>query len=511
MPSGDSMSGEASATQSEGLRARPTATDRLHGVRRKTKIIATLGPASETPEMIGRLIAAGMDVARLNFSHGEYDAHRAMAAAVRAEGEKAERAIAVLQDIQGPRIRVGMFPGGAVQLEPGTEVTLRKGSDEASAGEVLIDHLDAAVELSPGDRVLIADGHVRLEVTKLVGDDARAMVVEGGELKQQKGVSFPDNTIDLPPLTEKDYRDLEFGAELGVDLVAASFVGSADDIRLVRKAAGGLPVIAKVERSVAWTNVDEIIVESDGAMVARGDLGVELSLERLPLVQKEIIRKCNAAGRLSITATEMLESMTSSPRPTRAEVTDVANAVLDGTDAVMLSAETAIGDYPVRAIQVMDSICREVEENRRGGSSGAAFLEREQPFPSAVAKSCVEASDNLGLPVIVAFTESGATARLISKYRPRAEIVAFTAVPETYRRMALFWGVTPLAFDRLDSTDEMFARAEAELLSRNLASEGEAVAMVAGIPPNQRASTNLLKLHVLGTDGGGVPGGPGPR
>ncbi len=478
-------------------------------MRRKTKIIATLGPASSSPDMVARLVNAGMDVARLNFSHGDYDSHRAATSNVRRAADKAERAVALLQDIQGPRIRVGLFPGGSVVLDPGTEVKLRKGSGEASPGEILIDHLDAAVELGPGDRVLMADGHVRLEVTRLTGPDAVAMVVEGGELRQQKGVSFPDNSVDLPPLTEKDYRDLELGAEMNVDLVAASFVGSADDIRLVRKAAGGLPIIAKIERSVAWTNVDEIIIESDGAMVARGDLGVELSLERLPLVQKEIIRKCNAAGRLSITATEMLESMTSSPRPTRAEVTDVANAVLDGTDAVMLSAETAVGDYPVRAIQVMDSICREVEENRRGGSLGAPFLEREQPFPSAVAKSCVEASDNLGLPVIVAFTESGATARLISKYRPRAEIVAFTAVPETYRRMALFWGVTPVAFQRLDSTDEMFARAEAEILARNLATEGEAVAMVAGIPPNQRASTNLLKLHVLGSDSAGVPGSSG--
>jgi pyruvate kinase len=319
-------------------------------------------------------------------------------------------------------------------------------------------------------------------------------------------VSFPDTRLDLPPVSEKDERDLEFGLEeLEVDVVAASFVTSGSDVNTIRKLAGGLPVVAKIERALAYAHLDDILLEASGAMVARGDLGVELSLERIPLVQKDILRRTNEAGRVSVTATEMLESMTNSPRPTRAEVADVANAVLDGTDLVMLSAETAVGKFPARSVKVMDIVVSEVESGTDYAERGVDFLRQEQPFPSAVAKACVEAAESLDLPAILAFTESGSTARLISKYRPAAPIVAFTAVPATYRQMALYWGVKPLMLERLITTDDMIQRAARAAIEHGIVKEGDGVAMVAGIPPNEAASTNILKLHVVGSETGGTP------
>ena len=474
---------------------------------RNTKIIATLGPAVASRSKVAGLVAAGMNVARLNFSHGSYESHRKLAEWVRIAAEEHDQGVAVLQDIQGPRIRVGRFPNGRVELQTGQPVKLLPGEEVAAPGEIYVDLLRTAVDLEPGHRVLIADGLIRLEVNGAVGDRVDARVLEGGVLGDHKGVAFPDTTLDLPAVTEKDERDLEFGIELGVDLVAASFVASGDDVATVRKLAGGAPVIAKIERALAFANLEDILDTAAGAMVARGDLGVELSLQKLPLVQKQIIQRTNAAGRVSITATEMLESMTTSPRPTRAEVTDVANAVLDGTDVVMLSGETANGKHPARTVEVMDIICRETESTAEGDS--IAFLEKEDPFPSAVARACVEAADSLHLPLIAAFTESGSTARLISKYRPDARIVAFTPKPETYQRMALYWGVTPLMIDRFASTDEMIRSAERQLLEQQLATDGDGVAIVAGIPPNVSASTNLLKLHVVGASSIGVPGSSG--
>ncbi len=473
---------------------------------RRTKIIATLGPAVASAEKVSALVGAGMDVARLNFSHGSLETHRRFVDWVREASERHGRAVAVLQDIQGPRIRVGTFPNGSVELQKGEEVVLERGTGEAQPGRVNVDLLDRTVDLDSGHRILLADGLIRLEVTDPGETSVGTRVVFGGKLSDHKGVAFPDTQLDLPAVTEKDQRDLEYGEELGVDLVAASFVASGADVSMVRKLAGGLPVIAKIERAAAYENLEDILDEADGAMVARGDLGVEMSLQKLPMVQKEIILRTNSAGRFSITATEMLESMTQAPRPTRAEVTDVANAVLDGTDAVMLSGETAAGKHPTRAVEVMDIICREVESSSAQWMRGVDFLEKEAPFPSAVARACVQAADSLHLRVIVAFTESGSTARLISKYRPQARIVAFTPKAETYRRMAAYWGVTPLMIRRLDSTDEMIEEAAHRLLELGFADSGDGVAIVAGIPPNQATSTNLIKLHVLGAGSEGAPG-----
>ncbi len=308
----------------------------------------------------------------------------------------------------------------------------------------------------------------------------------------------------MPAITDKDRVDLAFGKEIGVDYVAASFVRSGADIREIRDLAGGAPVIAKIELAAAYANLDDIISEASGLMVARGDLGVQMPLERIPLVQADILRRTNQAGLISITATEMLESMTKSPRPTRAEVTDVANAVLEGTDAVMLSAETASGDFPIEAVLAMARICAEVEAGTPGGRQGMSYISTTQSVPSAVARSAVEATSNLGAATIVAFTESGLTARLLSKYRPNARIIAFTAIPTTLSRMALYRGVRPYRFGRRDYTDVMIAAAEKFLEKEGICERGEVVVMVAGIPPNQQASTNLMKIHIIGERDRGV-------
>ena len=370
---------------------------------RKTKIIATLGPASSSPEVISRMVAAGMDVARLNFSHGTHESHASAAAHVRAAADEHGRAVAVLQDIQGPRVRVGTFPGGSVELAAGDTVRLRDGSGECSPGTIYVQHL---AEASPvkGQRVLLSDGMVVLHVTGVGKGGVTAEVVEGGTLADHKGVAFPGAGAGLPVITEKDVVDLAFGRRLGVDLIAASFVTSGDDIRKVKSLAGDVPVIAKIERAAGYSNLADIVMVADGAMVARGDLGVELGFEPLPRAQKEIIARTNAAGGVSITATEMLESMTTSPRPTRAEVTDVANAVLDGSDAVMLSAETAVGKYPVRTIEVMSAICREAEASPGYPAAAPFELEGDNPFPAAIAGAVADTAASLHLSTVVAFT-----------------------------------------------------------------------------------------------------------
>ncbi len=475
----------------------------LHLVRygaavRKTKIIATLGPAVASLDAIRELVAAGMDVARLNFSHGDYDTHRQFTEWVRQASSELGKSVAVLQDIQGPRIRVGTFPGGSVDLVSGSEVILQSGEGAGSADEVFIENLSAA-RLQPDARVLMSDGLISLSVTEWNGEMARADVIEGGLLRDHKGVAFPGSIVDVPAVSDKDAADLAFGRTLHVDYVAASFVSSGLDVKRVKNLVPGTPVIAKIESVVGYNNLDDILNEAHGAMVARGDLGVELSFEAVPRAQKEILHRCNAKAKLSITATEMLESMNQSPRPTRAEVSDVAAAVLDGSDAVMLSSETAIGKYPARAVAAMSRICQEAEASPDFGRGPEIhFLEDRARFASAIAQACVDAAENLHLTAIVAFTESGSTARLISKYRPRTDIFAYTPHEGTYRRMALYSGVKPLRFGGVDSTDLMIEHAEESLLELGIVKAGDGVVIAAGSPPNQAATTNLMKLHSIG-------------
>jgi pyruvate kinase len=469
-------------------------------MERLTKIVATLGPAVASPDSIRALVAAGMDVARLNFSHGDHAFHRSLTEWVRRAAEDEGRVVAVLQDIQGPKLRVGSFPDGRVMLASDSLVTLIPGRDfSADSQRVFVDYDHMLDDVKPGERVLLADGLIRLVVESVESDHIVARIEQGGILSDGKGVAFPDTALRVLAITEKDREDLEFGRELEVDYVAASFVRAGGEIREIRELAGGTPVIAKIELAAAYDNLDDILTESAGAMVARGDLGVQLPLERIPLIQADIIARTNAAGLVSITATEMLESMTKSPRPTRAEVTDVANAVLNGTDAVMLSAETAIGEFPVESVEVMSQICAEVER----GSVAGTVQHLDVDFfggsiASAVARSAVQAAAALGIDTIVAFTESGNTARLLSKYRPAGRIVGFTPIESTLARMALYRGVQPYPFARRDYTDVMIAAAEKFLEKEGICGRGESVVMVAGIPPNLQATTNLMKIHVIG-------------
>ena len=468
-------------------------------MRRKTKIIATLGPAVSDAPSIAQLVEAGMDVARLNFSHGDRESHEQNLRWVHEASEKHGRAIAVLQDIQGPKIRVGSFPNGAATLQTGEQVRLHSGEAEAARGEVFIKYLDRVQNLAPGDLIQLADGRLSVEVSSVEGG-VWATVIQGGMLRDRQGAAFPSLEVDLPAITEKDRRDLEVGAEMGVDLVAASFVGSADDIDEVRSLAADVPIIAKLERAIAYQALNEIIRAADGIMVARGDLGVELSWAALPRVQKDIIARTNVGGKLAITATEMLESMKEAYRPTRAEVTDVANAVFDGSDAVMLSAETAIGKYPVRSVEVMRFICEEAEKSPElHVLTEDTFISHTTRSPSAIAKAAVEVAYNLGISQLACFTESGATARLLSKYRPGADIVAFTNNLPTFRRMAAYWGVRPRLIGRHETTDDLIVAAGEALMAEGAVEPGEQVVMVAGIPPNQGAQTNLVQIHRVGS------------
>jgi pyruvate kinase len=475
-------------------------------MQRHTKIIATLGPAVAGESGVGALIEAGIDVARLNFSHGDHDFHRSLAEWVRAASKASGRTVALMQDIQGPKLRVGEFAEGAVTLRPGQQVTLVPDAAMGSEKVIPVGYEPLLRDVVPGDRVQLADGLIRCEVVERTGDGLLADVRVGGVLSDHKGVAFPDSTLTLDIVTPKDEVDLAFGKELGVDYVAASFVRNGDDVRKIAALAGDAPIVAKIELAQAYENLDDIIEPSAAVMVARGDLGVQLPLEKIPLIQAEILKKTNAAGRISITATEMLESMTKSPRPTRAEVTDVANAVMAGTDAVMLSGETAVGDYPVQAVAAMASICVAVEEDTLSmrDRHSIPFVGDGNTVASAVSQAATEIAVNLEAQTIVAFTETGNTARLLSKYRPEARIVAFTPNEVTLRQMALYWGVSPHQFERRRYTDEELASAAEILEKEGVVNKGDKVVMVAGVPPNIHASTNLVKVHVIGESSRGL-------
>jgi pyruvate kinase len=475
-------------------------------LQRQTKIIATLGPAVASEDGVRSLIAAGIDVARLNFSHGSHDQHREMLNWVRSAAADLGRSVAVMQDIQGPKLRVGEFPGGFIHLARGTEIRLTPGKGIDDGRTISVGYPALLQDVEPGHRVVLADGLVTLAVTEHGDGCLLAEVVDGGDLVDYKGVAFPDSALTAGNVTKKDEDDLSFGRELGVDYVAASFVRTGSDVEAVASLAGDVPVIAKIELAQALANLDEIVKASFGVMVARGDLGVQLPLERLPLVQTDIITRANAAGAISVTATEMLESMTKSPRPTRAEVTDVAHAVMAGTDAVMLSAETAVGQYPAQAVAAMARICLAVEEGTLSdrGDHPVAYVDDDNRVASAVAQAATQIAHNVDARIIVAFTESGSTARLISKYRPEQRIVAFTPNVVTQRRLAMYWGVVPHAFERRDYTDDEIALAASLLETEGVAATGENVVMVAGVPPNFRASTNLVKVHRIGERPGGL-------
>ncbi len=468
---------------------------------RKTKIICTIGPATSSPEMIEALIEAGMDGARLNFSHGDHASHAATYEMVRRVAEKKGRPIAVIQDLQGPKIRTGRMRDGAIELKSGQITTLTTRDVEGTPEAFQIDYEGLPSDVSAGEPILLDDGLLSLEVVDKDEGEIRCRVLNGGVLRQRKGVNLPSTRLSLSAPTEKDLEDLAFGLGLGVDFVALSFVQGPADVKRLRAAmpAGDLtPIVSKIERPLAVEHLEEIIAASDGIMMARGDLGVELPAERVPAIQKTAVERTNAHGKLVIIATQMLDSMTRHPRPTRAEVSDVANAVLDGTDAMMLSGETAVGDFPVETTRMMSSIITEAERSphyHRGVVR--AFLKEMPTFQNAAARAAVNAAEDLGVSTIAAFTNSGATAALISEYRPGARLFAFSSLPRTLLRMALYWGVEPRPISPIDSTDEMFEVVGHRLLEIGACSPGDSVVIVAGVPPGEHRATNIVKLARL--------------
>jgi pyruvate kinase len=462
--------------------------------------VCTLGPASRSAEMIDRLMRAGMDVARLNFSHGTHEEHARTIAAIRSVSARHERPMAILADLSGPKIRTGKLEGGRkVELRAKRKFTLTTKRAAGNARGVSTNYERLPREVRRGDRILLSDGLIELRVTGTTSREVHTVVVNGGELGEHKGINLPGASLKVSAVTPKDRRDLAFALAHGANYIAVSFVRSAADVEAARariRAAGrDTPIIAKLEKPQAIENLDEILKAADGVMVARGDLGVEMSPEKVPVVQKQIIARARDFRLPVITATQMLESMTQNPRPTRAEASDVANAIFDGTDAVMLSAETATGLYPRETVAMMDRIICEAEAARR-------TFHRPQPAEMNVAETISEAichaAEELRMKVIAVFTESGSTARLISKYRPRSPIVAFSPNQETRRRMSLLWGVLPRMIQPMRDIDGLAMLAEKRLREEKLVRKGDVVGLVAGTPLGTRGTTNFMKLHTVG-------------
>jgi pyruvate kinase len=465
---------------------------------RKAKIVCTLGPACDSPEMIDRMIQAGMDVARLNFSHGAPADHARRVNQVRKAGIRHQKPIAILADLQGPKIRTGELEGGKpVHLRFGQRfiITSRHIKGTAEGVSTTFQALPAAVK--KGDPILLCDGRIALRVVSTHGRDVICQVENGGELGEHKGINLPGVVLSIPSMTPKDRRDLLVAIELEVSFVAMSFVRAAADVmagkRAIARAGGKIPIIAKLEKPQAIDNLDEILAVSDGVMVARGDLGVEMSPEKVPVVQKQIISRARNALIPVITATQMLDSMQDNPRPTRAEASDVANAIFDGSDALMLSGETAAGHYPLESLEMMDRIIREAEASVTDLPRPARFAELH--INETIAEAICHAAEELRLKAIAVFTETGSSARLVSKYRPRAPIIGFSANFETRRRMGLLWGVLPRTISDVADIDHLVKAAEKRMLAEGLVQKGDIVGIVAGTPLRASGTTNLMKLH----------------
>ncbi len=466
---------------------------------RSTKIVATIGPASE--DRVGELLDAGLSVARLNFSHGHPDEHRRRAEKIRRAARERMTAVAILADLPGPKMRLGRFVGGRLALAEGELVALREGSGTSAPGEVRIDVPGAIEALAPRHRVLLADGQVTLEVLDVAGDTAHCRVVRAGDIADRKGVHLPDSPIRYELPTAEDRKWIEVAREIGVDMLGISFVGRASELEEIRGLAPGIQLVSKIERKAALLNLDSILGATDGVMVARGDLGVELDIEELPLRQKEILERAVRAGRFAITATEMLESMIEHSRPTRAEVTDVANAVLDGTDAVMLSAETAVGKYPVEAVRTMARVARAAEGSPR-------FAQRPRyesseglgHFSTATCIAAAHVSSQLDGARIVCFTETGNTVRLLSHLRPGVEIIGLSPNAATVRWMSVLAHVRPILFRREATLEDMLETATELLLARRIVQRDDPIVFVAGVPPGVARSTNVVKLHRVGEE-----------
>jgi len=469
-----------------------------------TKIIATVGPASDTEETLRALILAGADLFRLNFSHGNHQSHREAFERIRRAAESAGRHIAVIADLQGPKIRTGALEGGCpVTLTEGGLLTITTDDVVGTAQRLSTTYRNLACDVVVGDRILMDDGLLELCVTAVEAPDVTCRVVAGGELGEHKGINLPGVKVSAPALTAKDRADLEFAIALGVDYVAVSFVRSAVDVAIARDAIASLdsdmPVIAKLEKPEAIDELEQIVQAADAVMIARGDLGVELPPEAVPMVQKRITRVCAQYRVPVVTATQMLDSMREHPRPTRAEASDVANAILDGTDAVMLSGETAVGRYPVETVSMMRRIASSAEEELFCGQHLRIASDHDAPlsFSDALSRAAAHVAEELDTVAIVAFTQSGSTARLASKCRPRVPIIAATPLPRTARRCALYWGVQPVLIDPVKDTDAMMEGIERRARDMGLAETGDVIVVTAGSPVGQQGTTNTMKLQVI--------------
>lgn len=473
----------------------------------RTKILCTLGPSTSDVEILMSLIKAGMDVARLNFSHGSYDDHARLLGNLRTAAERTGEAIAAIQDLQGPKIRIGSLAGPSVDLKAGGRFVITTRSLQGTAERVSTDFQNLPQDVKPGEPILIDDGRIRLRVLEVSGTDVLCEVLVGGVLSAHKGINLPGVAVSTPSLTEKDRQDLAWGVAHGIDGVALSFVRTAEDIRELRRALHGLqgsddtiPVYAKIEKPQAITNLDAIIAEADGVMVARGDLGVEMPPEDVPVLQKRIVRACAAAGKPVIIATQMLESMIHNPIPTRAEANDVANAVMDGADAVMLSGETSVGSYPLETVQMMDRIIQRIEQERaESGRSRESEVEVMANRHEALARAACVLAEEMDATAIVAVTNSGQTARALAKYRPNLPIVAVTDRPQTLRRVAILWGVRGLLLSGLGvESDKALQTIQEHLLSSGIVKKGDYVVLLAGLPFFARGSTNIIKVEKIG-------------
>ena len=471
---------------------------------RKTKIVATLGPASSEPEVIAALFEAGVNVVRMNFSHGSHEDHAEHIARVRTASSERGMTIAIIADLQGPKIRTGKLTGGApVALEYGAAFCLTTRRIVGDAHGVSIDFEGFPREVNPGDRVLLADGSIELEVNRVEGEDVVCQVVSGGKLGERKGVNLPGAEIDLPSMTEKDVADLEFALSQGVDYIALSFVRKPEDVHAakqrIRDVGADVKLIAKIEKPQALEKLDEILEASDGVMVARGDLGVELSPWIVPIEQKRIIRHAASLRKPVITATQMLESMIDGPRPTRAEASDVANAVLDGSDAVMLSGETAVGKYPLEAVRMMSNIIESAESLLVPTDLAApAARDGDLRLSDAVAASAVEITERVKARCLVVYSESGSSARLLSKHRAGCPILALSGRPEICRRMALYWGVQTRLVKPYEHVDDLVKAVEPMLVGMGWAKRGDRICFVAGTPLRVKGKTDLIKVHRIG-------------
>ena len=469
-------------------------------MKRRAKIVCTLGPATHSYEGVRGLVYAGMDVARLNFSHGRYEQHREAYTWVRQASDESGRGVGVLVDLQGPKIRLGTFAAGPVVWATGETVTITTDPVAGDHDRVSTTFAGLAADVSPGDRLLVDDGRVGLKVVAVDGPDVRLLVTEGGPVSNNKGLSLPGIGVSVPALSEKDEEDLRFGLSLRADMVALSFVRTAADIRRVHEIMDEvgyrLPVLAKIEKPQAVDNLEEIVEAFDGLMVARGDLGVEMPLERVPLVQKRAVQAAREKSKPVIVATQMLDSMVGASRPTRAEASDVANAVLDGADAVMLSGETSVGRYPVESVATMARIIVAAEEDL----GRVPRVESEpETVSGAIAQAAATVGATVGASALVAFTQSGTTARLLAEHRSPIPLLAFTPVAEVRSQLTLTWGVETFLVPSVEHTDDMVRQVDSAMLELGRMQPGEYVTIVAGSPPSTSGSTNAMRVHKLGS------------